>query len=136
MLKYLTVLFLCLLPIKQSFSQFVFTQNGDTLVALNEVELDSVISTYIQLDACKEVSDTLQSQINLLRLEISALESVLALDDRSGQIKDELIATLKKQNKELIKTIRKEKRKSFGKGFLWGAATLAVVEIVIVAVLR
>ena len=108
---------------------------SDTVIAITIPQLDSVLVTYFRLDECKEISDTLQSEINLLRLEIRALESVSTIHRADSLVMEEMITTLTEQKADLKKAIKKENRKKFWSGFVWGGLTLAAIETVAVVLI-
>ena len=126
------MLLLSMLLIKSSYSQTAFIIDSVRYTCLKEQELDSVLVTYFRLDECKEISDTLQSEINLLRLEIRALESVSSIHRADSLVMEEMITTLTEQKADLKKAIKKENRKKFWSGFVWGGLTLAAIETVAV----
>ena len=92
--------------------------------------MDSVITTYFRLDECKEISDTLNKQIEYMSVEIDALNEVLTIQSVDSAIMEEMIATLNKTNSDLKNGIKKENRKKFWSGFVWGGLTLAAIETV------
>ena len=133
MLRLLIVSFLCLFLIKNSYSQKGFIIDSVRYTCLIEQELDSVLVTYYHLDECKEVSDTLRSQIVLLNKTIDAKDNVIAIASNDSTIQSEMNVTLKATNTELEKGIKKEKRKSFFKGAGVGIATILVIQGAIAA---
>src|SRR3990167_9740201 len=127
MLRLLIVSFLCLFLIKNSYSQKGFIIDSVRYTCLIEQELDSVLVTYYHLDECKEVSDTLRSQIVLLNKTIDAKDNVIAIASNDSTIQSEMNVTLKATNTELEKGIKKEKRKSFFKGAGVGIAAILTI---------
>ncbi len=66
MLRSAILLCLCLLLQKSSYCQKGFIIDSVRYTCLTEQELDSVLVTYLNLDECAEISDTLKSQVRQL----------------------------------------------------------------------
>jgi len=122
-----------------SFSQGVYPQTivikSDTVVAISLHQLDLVNTAYLQLDECLEVQDTLQSEITLLNKVIEAKDRVIDIASSDSLIQSEMNLTLKAQQEELEKELKREHRRNISGKILIGAvAALEGVAIILLLI--
>ena len=117
MLRSAILLCLCLLLQKSSFSQRGFIIDSVRYTCLTEQELDSVIVTYIDLDECSEISDTLKSQVrqleNYKRWQQVKID-ILKQDSIAQQtVLFEYVGQIKASDEKVDKLLNRQQRTNF-----------------------
>lgn len=109
MLRLLIALSLSLFLIKNACSQTGYTINGEHLTCLTEPELDSVLVTYIHLDECREIQDTLIRAANLYQQIITSQDTIILQQQQDSILQAGIIKEYIQQNKQTEKLYRKQR---------------------------